>query len=454
MKYNIVAIVILFVLQAISAQPALATNGYYSHGLGVKNKAMAGAGTASPSEALAAALNPASPMLVDEKWEIGVALFSPRRGYTASDSLANGNGGAFTIGAGEVESGRDYFLVPHVGKVWRLNDETALAFNFYGRGGMNTDYSDGFAQLDPDGPGPAPVMMLPGPFGGGGAGVDLAQAFVDISYARQFSQVSLGISAVLAVQRFEAKGLSNFAGFTQTFAASGGAVMPANLTDRGHDLSTGGGFKLGLIWQASARLSLAASYQSPISMSEFDDYADLFAESGAFDIPPAMRLGASWQFTPEVGIHLDYEITWYSEVDSVGNSLANLFACPTAGAGGTDLESCLGGSRGAGFGWDDVDTVKIGVDWQYSPSVVFRGGYSVSNQPIDNSEVLFNIFAPGVMEHHFTFGMTRTVESGNEFNLMLMYAPTNKVRGGNPFDPTQTIKLEMKQFELEFGYRF
>jgi long-chain fatty acid transport protein len=454
MKYISAAIAVLLILQVLFVPSALATNGYFSHGLGVKNKAMAGAGTASPSESIAAALNPASPLLVDEKWEIGVALFSPRRGYTASDSLANGNGGAFTVGAGEVKSGREYFLVPHIGKVWRLNDRSAIAFSLYGRGGMNTDYSDGFAVLDPDGPGPAPVMTLPGPFGGGTAGIDLAQVFVDISFARQFSQVSLGISAVLAVQRFEAKGLSNFAGFTRTFAKNGGSIMPSDLTDKGHDLSTGGGIKLGLIWQASTRLSLAASYQSPISMSEFDDYADLFAESGAFDIPSAMRLGASWQLTPAVGIHLDYEITNYSEVDSVGNSLAALFACPTAGAGGTDLESCLGGSRGAGFGWDDVDTVKFGIDWHYSQSVVFRGGYSISNQPIGNSEVLFNIFAPGVMEHHFTFGVTTTLDSGNELNLMLMYAPTEKVRGSSPFDPTQTIKLEMKQFELEFGYRF
>jgi len=280
MKCKNAATFVFLALQVLSAQSAFATNGYYSHGLGVKNKAMAGAGTASPEEALAAALNPASPLLVDEKWEIGIALFSPWRGYAASDSLANGNGGAFTIGAGKVDSGREYFLVPHVGKVWRLDDRSALSFNLYGRGGMNTDYSEGFAVLDPDGPGPAPVMSLPGPFGGGTAGVDLAQAFVDISYARQFGQVSLGISAVLAVQRFEAKGLSNFAAFTRTFAASGGTVMPRNLTDNGHDLSTGGGFKLGVIWQASSQLSLAAAYQSRVAMSEFDDYSDLFAENG------------------------------------------------------------------------------------------------------------------------------------------------------------------------------
>ncbi len=451
---GVVAFVFLVFLQAISIQSASATNGYYSHGLGVKNKSMAGAGTASPEESLSAALNPAAALLVDSRWEIGAALFSPRRGYTASSSLANGNGGAFTIDAGKVDSGREYFLIPHVGKVWRLNDHAAMSFNLYGRGGMNTDYTSGSASLDPDGPGPAPVMSLPGPYGGGNAGIDLAQLFVDVGYARQFGELSLGINAVLAVQRFEARGLSNFAGFTRHFAASGGTAFPQDLTDNKHDISTGGGFKLGMIWQASPSFNLAASYQTQISMSEFDDYGDLFAEQGSFDIPPVLRMGASWRPMPALGLHLDYEKTWYSEVDSVGNPLSNLFACPTAGAGGADLDSCLGGSRGAGFGWDDVDTIKFGIDWRYRPDLILRAGYSFSNQPIDDSQVLFNMLAPGVMEHHVTFGFTKTTRNDKEFNMMLMYAPTEKVDGINPFDPTQTIRLEMKQFELEFSYRF
>ncbi len=35
-----------------------------------------------------------------------------------------------------------------------------------------------------------------------------------------------------------------------------------------------------------------------------------------------------------------------------------------------------------------------------------------------------------------------------------MYAPSKSVSGANTFDPTQTLELEMSQFELEIGYRF
>ena len=54
----------LIISLLVMSQSALATNGYYTHGLGIKNKSMAGAGTASPDEAMAATVNPASAVLV------------------------------------------------------------------------------------------------------------------------------------------------------------------------------------------------------------------------------------------------------------------------------------------------------------------------------------------------------------------------------------------------------
>ena len=104
---------------------------------------------------------------------------------------------------------------------------------------MNTKYSGGSATFDPDGPGPATATTFPGVFGGGNkTGVDLSQALFDIGYARQVTdRTSVGISAVLAYQLFEANGLGAFAGFTNTFNASGGTVFPNNLTNNAHDLS-------------------------------------------------------------------------------------------------------------------------------------------------------------------------------------------------------------------------
>ena len=115
---NRIFLVSTFIFSVTLAQPAWATNGYFTHGLGVKNKSMAGAGTAMPEEAIAAASNPAAAVMVDDVFEGGLAVFSPRRSYKSSASQANGNFGAFTIGPNSIDSDRQYFIIQNIGKVW------------------------------------------------------------------------------------------------------------------------------------------------------------------------------------------------------------------------------------------------------------------------------------------------------------------------------------------------
>jgi long-chain fatty acid transport protein len=189
-------------------------------------------------------------------------------------------------------------------------------------------------------------------------------------------------------------------------------------------------------------------------MGEFDDYADLFAESGGFDIPSSAKAGLSFLATDALRVNLDVELTAFSEVDSVGNPMANMLTCPTLPFGGTDLESCLGGNNGAGFGWEDMTTYKIGFEWAQNESNTWRFGYSYGEQPIQAADVLFNVLAPGVMEQHITFGLTRQASGGGVWSFSFMYAPENSVTGPNMFDPTQTLELTMDQFEFEVSYRF
>jgi len=437
---------------------AMATNGYFTHGVGTESKGMAGTGIGSNAAhgPIIAASNPALGVFAEDNWEVGLSAFSPMRDYEATQSFVQGNFGAFSIGAGKFESGSEWFPIPYLAKNWRLGEDKVISFLFYGRGGMNTDWdnSDATASFDPDGPGPAPVMTLPGPFGSGEAGVDLSQAFLTVNFAGKSSDnfFAWGIGPIIAVQAFEAKGVGSFAGFTKTFAASGGTVFPENLTNNGHDTSTGFGAAAGIWWAMGGSVSAGLSYTSKMSMSELDDYSDLFAEDGGFDIPASTKLGISFNSNDNVRLNLDIEHTEFSDVGSVGNSLANLAACPTAGLGGTDIESCLGGKNGAGFGWDDMTTYKFGIEWTPSDNVAYRFGYSYGEQPIQEIDVLFNILAPGVMEQHFTFGMTKRSPNGGAWNFSLMYAPTNRVKGPNMFDPTQEIELKMSQFEFEVSY--
>jgi len=456
-KIRLSSTVLTFFVSFVMSASVLATNGYFTHGVGTKNKAMAGSGIAMPEDAIDIANNPAVSAEVGNHFTAGAAVFSPKRSYETTASQLNGQFGAFTIGPNDLKSGTNYFIIPHVAATWALNNGNAWGFAFYGRGGMNTDWKGGTATFDPDGPGPAPVTTFEGTYGAGKAGVNFSQAFLDLNWSKKFNDTfSFGLSAVLATQWIKVNGVSSFAGFTETFAASGGTAFPQNLSNNGSEITYGYGLKAGFHANLSDSVSAGLSYQSKTKMGDFDDYSDLFAEQGGFDVPASLKFGLTFRANERVALNFDIEHTWFSDVDSVGNSIANIFACPTAGQDGMDLSSCLGGNNGAGFGWDDMTTFKGGVVWSNNEDWTWRFGYSYGKQPIDNSEMTFNILAPGVIEHHITGGFTLSRVEGREWNASVMYGLNNDVTGPQNFDPTQMVTFEMHQWEVEvsYGWRF
>ena len=316
---------------------------------------------------------------------------------------------------------------------------------------MNTDWKGGTATFDHDRDGTP--STFPGTYGAGNAGVSLNQAFLDVTWAKKVNdKLSLGISAVLVAQMFKAKGIGSFAGFTETFAASGGMVMPDSLSNNGNDFSFGAGFKVGLHSPISDSFSLGLSYQSKIWMNEFDDYADLFTNQGDFDIPADLKFGVTYHANQKWDFNFDFEYIWFSDVDSVGNVIQDIFACPTAGQGGMDLSRCLGGDNGAGFGWDNMAVYKVGAKYKAGEDWTWRFGYSYGKQPIPSSQMTFNILAPATIESHITAGFTLEKVKGRQFNMSFLYAPNKKVKGPQNFDPSQGVSFEMYQWEVEASY--
>ncbi|KPJ92871.1 MAG: SalD [Gammaproteobacteria bacterium SG8_15] len=412
--------------------PVFATNGYFAHGYGTKNKALAGAGVALPQDAMIAATNPAGMVWVGDRIDLGLGIFSPSpRSYEAT---APGGAAQFPLFPEKVESDSDYFFIPHFGKNWILNPNATIGLTVYGNGGMNTDY-------------PGSAAGGNGTFGAGAAGVDLSQLFINTTYSRKINaQHSWGVSLILAYQRFKATGLGSFAAFNLS-------NDPNNLTDNGYDDSMGWGLKIGWQGEVTPGLTLGASYQSETQMSEFDKYKGLFAEQGGFNIPSTWTIGLAYAFANNSKIVFDVQGIMYSDIKAVSNplnpSLNNCF--------GATLPSpnCLGGDNGSGFGWEDMTIYKLGYQWNTSTQWAWRVGYSITDQPIPNSEVLFNILAPGVMEDHLTFGFTRFLTGGlKEFNFALMYAPSVSVTGPNPLGDGQQITLEMTQWEIEASFNW
>lgn len=326
-----------------------------------------------------------------------------------------------------------------------LNPDSSASLTVYGNGGMNTEYKGGFAQHD-DGsafPNPGNLITTPGTFGGGTAGVNLEQLFVAGTYSSKINpSASWGISLIGAVQRFEAKGLIMFGGYS---------TDPAHLTDNGTDTSTGFGGKIGVLADVGNGVTLGASYQTKMSMSKFDKYKGLFADGGKFDIPANWTVGLAWKFKPKMVVTFDVQGIMYSDIPAIANPIANLVGPSNSCATGT-VSRCLGGSDGAGFGWKDMTIYKFGYQWESSPAWTWRVGYSHGDQPIPNSEVVFNILAPAVIKDHVSFGFTNTLSPKSEFNFEFTYAMNNSVTGANTLNPGQNVTLEMKEYEVEASY--
>jgi len=423
---------------ALAPCVALATDGYFSHGYGMKAKGMAGAATAVAQDAFGGANNPATMAFAGNRWDIGVDWFSPHR-----EASRTGSGPAGIDGTSE--SGATSFFIPEFAYNQMISPELALGVTVYGNGGMNTSYPGGEI---PSASACAGFNPAPGPYnllcGNGKLGVDLSQLVIAPTLAWKFSpEHSIGLSPLLGYQRFKADGLQAFAGFSSD---------PANFTNNGYDSATGWGARIGYFGNLTKEISVGAAYSTKIAMSEFDKYKGLFAEQGGFDMPANWSVGVA--FRPESAwlVAVDYKRIYYSGVKSVGNPSAVLVNC----AGG-DLSACLGGSNGAGFGWQDVGVWKIGVQYALDASLTLRAGYGRSDNPIRPEDVTINILAPGVVQNHYTFGATYALDKESEITGAFMYAQKNSVSGQSLFaqfgaPATTSEEISLSEYSLGIAY--
>jgi len=405
---------------------ALATNGYFSHGYGIKAKGMAGVGIALPQDALAAATNPAGMAFVGDRLDVGVDWFRPIR-----DSELVSPFGVIPGITGDFDgSDKKNFFVPEFGYNKMLGWNMALGVSVYGNGGMNTTYANG-----------------PAPFGGGiplfngftgqRTGINLEQLFIAPTFAYKINKNhAVGVTLNLVYQRFRADGLGGFAPVSSS---------PTNLTDKGVDTSTGWGVRIGYTGNLTDAVTVGATYQSRTWMSKFSDYKGLFANQGEFDIPENYGIGIAVKATPKLTIAADIQQINYGDIASVSNPLLpNLFLSP------------LGTDNGAGFGWRDMTVFKLGASYAWSEKLTLRAGVSTTRQPIPKSETMFNMIAPGVIENHLTLGATWAVSPASELSVSYMHGFSKKVKGSGsfPFAPPGVVEANIKMYQDSLGIAY
>ncbi|MFP4279863.1 MAG: OmpP1/FadL family transporter [Halochromatium sp.] len=119
-----------------------------------------------------------------------------------------------------------------------------------------------------------------------------------------------------------------------------------------------------------------------------------------------------------------------------------------------DARDCLGGAKGAGFGWDDMTVFKLGAQYAVDDTLKLRAGYSYGKNPIDGSQVAFNTLAPATPEEHFTVGASYRVKDTIELTFWGMYAPEKSVSGPGAFTADQAPEISMEQYEVGLNVAF
>jgi long-chain fatty acid transport protein len=422
---------------------AFATDGYFAHSYGLKALGMGGAGVAVALEPYGGAVNPAAMTSVGDVWDVGLYWFSPDRSASRTGSgMANIDG--------SVTSGSTNFFVPEFGMNKMIRPDVAVGISVYGNGGMNTDYSGGqVSQMSAC----ASFNPTAGPYnllcGNGRLGVDLSQLMIAPYVAWKFAPGnSIGIAPVIAYQRFSAEGL-------QAFDNPMLSTSPGNVTNRGYDNAWGYGARIGYYGEFDM-VSVGIAYATKMNMDNFDKYKGLFAEGGSFDIPSNWTVGFGFRPTKEWLVAVDFERIFYSDSPAVSNRSAQILNCF-----GGQSSACLGGSSGAGFGWQDIDVWKIGVQYTLDERWTLRAGYNHTDNPIQPQDVTFNILAPGVIKDHYTAGATWKLDKTSEITGYFLYAAENSVSGqsllvplGAPPSTSETIKMKEYAFGLGYTARF
>lgn len=419
------------------AGAAQATEGYFQHGYGVRQQSLGGAGVADSRDAMSLAVNPAGLTHVGNQFNGAIQIFSPRREFDVQ-------GGPGFLPAGKTKSNRNWFFVPTLGYSYQWDENNALGIALFGNGGLNTSYS---SRANPACAGFVPPGTPPpvGIFCGGKTGVDLSQAFLALGYAHRFDRLSVGVSPVLVMQIFEAKGLSAFGiDFDGPGPNPPPSSNPAKLTNNGKSYSFGVGARVGFDYAVTDNFRVGATYASKVYMSKFKKYKGLFENGGDFDIPANFSAGVAFDVMPELTLLADYKRIWYSNIDAIGNSSAT--------------PSQFGLKGGPGFGWKDVDIFKLGVEWRANDTWTLRAGYAHNTGAIRKRDVTLNTLATAVVKDHITGGFSYRLTPNSSLDLALLYVPEDSIKGievtPQGANPGRTIEIKMYQFSGTLGWTY
>jgi long-chain fatty acid transport protein len=241
----------------------------------------------------------------------------------------------------------------------------------------------------------------------------------------------LGVSAIIAYQRYSAANLGLFAANTPDQAP-----WLNNHYAPQYESSYGTGVRLALHQEVVSGIAVNAGFQSRIDMEEFARYRGVYSQPADLDIPARAQVGLAFQASERSWVNVAVERVMYSDISAFPSRyLPNRFL------------SLLGDSSSPVFNWEDLTVYSVGYTWSDGEDQQWHIDLSTRTQSSPSSRLLSQALAPDLADSAMVLGYSRRTGERSRLAFNAAYAPSEFAFGGSVLGVT-TDQLDQR-FEVE-----
>ncbi len=383
----------------------LAQSGHIMQGVGAVNMSMGGAATAQPLDISGAIQwNPAAMATFDDKiikFDLGLFFSSPQLYSTVPEFDTSGQQtGNFY--SGTTEDDRGVSPMPALAMVWgKEGSKHTFGASAFGISGFGVTFPESTTN---------PINMPQSMGGFGRIESDYMLLQVGLSYAYELTdKISIGIQPNVDYAALELApnptASPTTAGYPNTDKAS----------------AIGFGAQFGVFYDSGLGLKLGASYKTIQKFGEFEfdnSYLDGSTSNNNFqmDYPAILSLGFGYS-TGDVDLAVDFRRVDYENTDGFSET------------GWTQTASV------AGFGWENISILSVGLQYKGINKLPLRFGYTYSSNPIPEEVAFFNIPATAIIKNAYQFGFSYEISDKWNFDAVYHYGDSNGETEGELLSP-------------------
>jgi len=325
----------------------------FPSGYGIKNSSMGGASIALPYDALAPANNPAGLSHLEDRADISVKAVRAL-GHNSYGDETNQN------------SLNMLSAFPEFGIAYGVNEKLFLGLAVYGSG-LQAVYD---RPISPD----INLKNLE---------INMTSLSIAPTLAYKVSEnFTIGASPIIQYSTFNAQG---FPGVKSR-----------------DDTAHGFGYKVGLLWDVTEKLSLGVAYSPRIKMSSFNYYRNniLSSSDGRYDIAEQASIGLSYRPVQNLTFAVDYLRYFWKDVDFFKTSE-----------------------------FPNQDVWRIGAAFDVTNKLSIRAGYYYSSDLYNSEFNNLNFIGPAISTRSYSAGFSYSLMNGYELSAGIERAVPRSLRG-------------------------